>query len=76
MRCPSPPGSPSIVAFSRGSPRPKSRAALRRLAADDRMTWRESNTPIPSPPSPLTTAIMGPIEQLAADQFPTSPSCR
>jgi len=56
-----------------GEPASEVAATLRRLAGDDRMTLRESNTPIPSPPSPLTPAIMGPIEQLAADQFPNVP---
>src|SRR5213593_564923 len=56
-----------------GGPASDVEATLRRLAADDRMTLRENNTPIPSPPSPLTAAIMGPIEQLAADQFPNVP---
>src|SRR5256886_13810176 len=56
-----------------GEPASEVAATLRRLAADDRMTLRESNTPIPSPPSPLTPAIMGPIEQLAAGQFPHVP---
>src|SRR5439155_1191774 len=54
-----------------GQPASEVEATLRRLAADDRVTLRETNTPIPSPPSPLTAAIMGPIEQLAAEQFPS-----
>src|SRR5947208_12475777 len=56
-----------------GQPASEVEATLRRLAADDRVTLRETNTPIPSPPSPLTAAIMGPIEQLAAEQFPSVP---
>jgi len=56
-----------------GEPASEVAATLRRLAADDRLTLRETNTPVPSPPSPLTAAIMGPIEQLAADQFPNVP---
>jgi acetylornithine deacetylase/succinyl-diaminopimelate desuccinylase-like protein len=56
-----------------GEPASEVDATLRRLAADDRMTLRATNTPIPSPPSPLTPAIMGPIEQLVAQQFPTVP---
>jgi len=56
-----------------GEPASEVAATLRRLAADDRMTLRETNTPVPSPPSPLTPSIMGPIEQLAADQFPNVP---
>src|SRR5439155_648098 len=46
---------------------------LRRLAPDDRITLRATNTPTPSPPSPLTASIMGPIEQLVAEQFPGIP---
>lgn len=45
-------------------------ATLRRLAADDRITLRTTAAPIPSPPSPLTPAIMGPIERLVAELFP------
>src|SRR5438034_1935199 len=56
-----------------GEPASDVAATLRRLAADDRMTLRETNTPIPSPPSPLTAAIMGPIEHLVAEQFPGVP---
>src|SRR2546426_3639337 len=39
----------------------------------DRITLRATNTPTPSPPSPLTASIMGPIEQLVAEQFPGIP---
>src|SRR5919197_1539211 len=39
-------------------------ATLRRIIADDRITMRTVYTPIPSPPSPLTPAILGPIERL------------
>src|SRR5207247_9787215 len=53
-----------------GDPASEVEATLRRLAADDRMTLRETNTPIPSPPSPLTAAIVGPLEHLVAEQFP------
>src|SRR6266849_334931 len=56
-----------------GEPASEVAAALRRLAADDRITLRATNTPTPSPPSPLTASIMGPIEQLVADQFPGVP---
>src|SRR5213594_709226 len=56
-----------------GEPAAEVAATLERLAADDRMTLRENNTPIPSPPSPLTASIMGPIEQLVAEQFPGVP---
>ena len=56
-----------------GEPASEVEATLRRLAADDRMTLRETNTPIPSPPSPLTAAIVGPIEHLVAEQFPGVP---
>jgi acetylornithine deacetylase/succinyl-diaminopimelate desuccinylase-like protein len=45
-------------------------ATLRRVVADDRITLRTIYTPIPSPPSPLTPAILGPIERLVAQQFP------
>src|SRR6266704_886953 len=48
-------------------------AVLRRLAADERITIRTGYAPIPSLPSPLTPAIMGPIERLVAEQFPGVP---
>lgn len=48
-------------------------ATLRRLAADDRIAIRTIYEPVPSPPSPLTPAIMGPIERLVAEQFPGVP---
>src|SRR5947208_5255814 len=56
-----------------GDPASDVEATLRRLAADDRITLRATNTPTPSPPSPLTASIMGPIEQLVAEQFPGIP---
>src|SRR3989449_9744149 len=48
-------------------------ATLRRVVADDRIAIRTTYAPIPSPPSPLTPAIMGPIERLVAEQFPGVP---
>src|SRR5438034_1300902 len=48
-------------------------ATLRRVVADDRIAIRTTYAPIPSLPSPLTPAIMGPIERLVADQFPGVP---
>ncbi|HYT03803.1 MAG TPA: M20/M25/M40 family metallo-hydrolase [Gemmatimonadales bacterium] len=48
-------------------------ATIRRIAADDRIAIRTTYAPIPSPPSPLTAAIMGPIERLVAEQFPGVP---
>src|SRR6266700_3733877 len=56
-----------------GEPASEVEATLRRPAADDRITLRATNTPTPSPPSPLTASIMGPIEQLVAEQFPGIP---
>ena len=56
-----------------GEPASEVEATLRRLVADDRITLRATNTPTPSPPSPLTPAIMSPIEQLVAEQFPGIP---
>jgi len=56
-----------------GEPASEVEASLRRLVADDRITLRATNTPTPSPPSPLTPAIMSPIEQLVAEQFPGIP---
>ena len=56
-----------------GEPAAEVEAMLRRLAADDRITIRTAYTPTPSPPSPLTAAIMGPIERLVAEQFPQVP---
>src|SRR5205807_2176848 len=51
----------------------RSEATLGRLAADDRVSVRTVYTPIPSPPSPLTPAIMGTLERLVAEQFPGVP---
>src|SRR5256712_3709943 len=48
-------------------------ATLRRVVADDRIAIRTTYAPIPSPPSPLTPAIMRPIERLGALQFPGVP---
>ncbi len=56
-----------------GEPASEVEATLRRLAADDRITLRATNTPVPSPPSSLTPTIMGPIERLVAEQFPGIP---
>ena len=56
-----------------GEPASEVAATLQRLAADDRITLRTGYTPIPSPPSPLTRPIMGPIERLVAAQFPDVP---
>jgi acetylornithine deacetylase/succinyl-diaminopimelate desuccinylase-like protein len=56
-----------------GEPAAEVETTLRRLAADDRITIRTTYAAIPSPPSPLTPAIMGPIERLVAEQFPGVP---
>jgi acetylornithine deacetylase/succinyl-diaminopimelate desuccinylase-like protein len=56
-----------------GEPPEEVAATLQRLAGDDRITLRTVYTPIPSPPSPLTPAIMRPLEQLVAAQFPGVP---
>jgi acetylornithine deacetylase/succinyl-diaminopimelate desuccinylase-like protein len=56
-----------------GEPAAEVTATLERLAADDRIALRTVYAPIPSPPSPLTPAIMGPINRLAAEQFPNVP---
>src|SRR5205809_1349139 len=56
-----------------GEPAAEVAATLERLAGDDRIALRTVYTPIPSPPSPLTPAIMGPIERLVAEQFPNVP---
>jgi acetylornithine deacetylase/succinyl-diaminopimelate desuccinylase-like protein len=56
-----------------GEPPSEVEAALRRLAGDDRITLRTLYAPIPSPPSPLTPAILGPLERLVAEQFPRVP---
>lgn len=56
-----------------GEPASDVEATLRRLAADDRITLRTLYAPIPSPPSPLTPEIMGPLERLVAEQFPKVP---
>src|SRR5205814_362407 len=56
-----------------GEPAAEVAATLERLAGDDRIALRTVYAPIPSPPSPLTPAIMGPIERLVAEQFPNVP---
>ena len=56
-----------------GEPASEVEATLRRLAGDDRITLRTLYAPIPSPPSPLTPAIMAPLERLVAEQFPKVP---
>src|SRR5437016_11647566 len=56
-----------------GEPAAEVTATLERLAADDRIALRTVYAPIPSGPSPLTPAIMGPIERLVAEQFPNVP---
>ena len=56
-----------------GEPPEEVAATLQRLAGDDRITLRTVYTPIPSPPSPLTPAIMRPLERLVAAQFPGVP---
>ncbi|HMH82718.1 MAG TPA: peptidase dimerization domain-containing protein, partial [Gemmatimonadales bacterium] len=56
-----------------GEPASEVEATLRALAADDRIGIRTIYAAIPSPPSPLTRAIMGPIEKLVAEQFPNVP---
>ena len=56
-----------------GEPASEVEATLRRLAADDRITLRTLYAPIPSPPSPLTPEIVGPLERLVAEQFPKVP---
>ena len=56
-----------------GEPAADVEATIRRLAADDRIAIRTTYAAIPSPPSPLTPAIMGPIERLVAEQFPGVP---
>src|SRR5437762_707624 len=56
-----------------GEPAAEVAATLERLAGDDRIALRTVYTPNPSPPSPLTPAIMGPIERLVAEQFPNVP---
>src|SRR5438309_689002 len=56
-----------------GEPPAGVEAMLGRLAADDRVSVRTVYTPIPSPPSPLTPAIMGTLERLVAEQFPGAP---
>ena len=56
-----------------GEPAAAVEATLARFAGDDRITVTTVYTPVPSPPSPLTPAIMGPLERLVADQFPGVP---
>src|SRR5213082_106634 len=56
-----------------GEPAAPVEATLTRFGGDDRITVSTVYTPVPSPPSPLTPAIMGPLERLVADQFPGVP---
>jgi acetylornithine deacetylase/succinyl-diaminopimelate desuccinylase-like protein len=56
-----------------GEPPSEVEATLRRLAADDRIALRTAYAPVASPPSPLTRAIMAPIERLVAERFPNVP---
>src|SRR5436853_3222326 len=56
-----------------GEPAAAVEATLTRLAGDDRITVSTVYTPVPSPPSPLTPAIMSPLGRLVADQFPGVP---
>src|SRR6266699_1970603 len=56
-----------------GEPPAGVEAPLGRLAADQRVTGRTVDTPIPSPHPPLTPAIMGTLERLVAEQFPGVP---
>src|SRR6184192_161690 len=56
-----------------GEPAAPIEATLTRFGGDDRITVSTVYTPVPSPPSPLTPAIMGPLERLVADQFPGVP---
>jgi acetylornithine deacetylase/succinyl-diaminopimelate desuccinylase-like protein len=56
-----------------GEPASDVEATLRRLAGDDRIALRTAYAAIPSPPSPLTPAIMGPITRLVGEQFPGVP---
>jgi acetylornithine deacetylase/succinyl-diaminopimelate desuccinylase-like protein len=56
-----------------GEPAEEVEATLRRLAEDPRITIRTTYGAIASPASPLTPAIMGPVERLVARQFPNVP---
>ncbi|HVH09200.1 MAG TPA: M20/M25/M40 family metallo-hydrolase [Gemmatimonadales bacterium] len=56
-----------------GEPAASVDSTLRRLAGNDRITISTAYAPIPSPPSPLTPAIMRPLERLVAAQFPGVP---
>src|SRR6266700_3704615 len=56
-----------------GEPAADVEATLTRLGGDDRITVSTVYTPVPSPPTPLTPAIMSPLERLVADQFPGVP---
>lgn len=56
-----------------GEPAADVEGMLRQLAADDQIAIRTTYAAIPSPPSPLTQAVMEPIERLVAEQFPGVP---
>jgi acetylornithine deacetylase/succinyl-diaminopimelate desuccinylase-like protein len=45
-------------------------AALKRVVADDRINFSRINEPVPSPPSPLTPEVMGPVEKMVEKHFP------
>ncbi len=46
---------------------------LVRVLADDQIAIAMVNTPRPSPPSPLTTEIMGAVERVTAEMWPGIP---
>ena len=49
------------------------RATLARVLADERISIAYIKEPKPSPPSPLTPAVMGPIESLTQAMWPNVP---
>ena len=46
---------------------------LRRVVADEKITITPTNDATPSPPSPLTAEVLGPIEQITEDMWPGVP---
>lgn len=45
-------------------------ATLRRVAGDDGLRWSRLFEPVPAPASPLTSDVLAPVAQIAAELFP------
>ncbi len=56
-----------------GQPPEEVLTTLRRIVANDKITITPTNDANPSPPSPLTAEVLGPIEQITEDMWPGVP---